>query len=283
MASKSTTPIMVAAAAAALLMMPRRRAVRSGSSSSSGRDFGPPGNGSLAGDEIVFPVFTKSQGAAQIANLGSAAGLDSDWVKFFQATANNESGFTSNVVLGDPNHYPIGSKASGATASVGPGEAAASRTAYKRAEEQGRFTGCPWPKTMYTYGAGGWFGMMVSNAWAAYDDTSLRCRHPWYMLHPVDQIVTAIEIARRLKGWSSFKAQPTWLNLRVGWASPSGMNKPSVLAEQRRRFSEDVQVVGLPVSWMDQKVTQLPSKNVVGLWEHLMSFSGMPPGHKGAF
>jgi hypothetical protein len=283
MAGKSILPIAVAAGAAALLLMPKGRARRTGSRSSSGKDFGPPGNGSLAGEEIVFPVFTKSEGAAQIANLGGAAGLDSDWIKFFQATANNESGFTSNVVLGDPNHYPVGSKASGATSSIGPGEAAASRTAYARAAEQGRFTGCPWPKSFYTYGSGGWFGMIVSNAWAAYDDTSLRCRHPWYMLHPVDQIVTAIEIARRLKGWKTFKAQPTWLNLRVGWASPSGMNKSSVVATQRSRFSEDVQAVGLPVSWMDKKVTALPGKNVEGLWEHLMSYSGMPPGHKGAF
>lgn len=232
--------------------------------------------------DITFPIYSGQAGAAKLEELCKAAGLDSQWVRFFKVTARGESGFTSNVVLGDPTLYPPGSKPSAETDRLGPGEASGARTAYNRGVSEGRYTGCPWPASAYTWGSGGWLGMVPANAWYAYVNTSLRCRHPWYLLHPVDQVVTAIEIGRRLKGWSAFKANPTWLTMRVGWGNPSKMDDPQQHEVIRNKLAPHLKALGIPSSWLDQKVTALPHSNVEQRWESLMASSGMAPGKKGA-
>lgn len=232
--------------------------------------------------DIKFPIYSGDEGAKKLRELCEAAGLDREWVRFFLVTARGESRFTSNVVLGDPTLYPPGSKPSAETDRLGPGEASGARTAYNRGVSEGRYVGCPWPASTFTWGAGGWLGMIPANAWYAYLNTSLRCRHPWYMLHPVDHVVTAIEIARRLKGWSAFKANPTWLTMRVGWGNPSKMDDPQQHEVLRTKLAPHLKALGIPYSWMDQKVTALPHSNVEQRWESLMTSSGMPPGKKGA-
>ena len=122
--------------------------------------------------------------------------------------------------------------------------------------------------------------MLPANAWHAYTGTSLRCRHPWYLLHPVDQIVTAIEFARRLKGWSAFKKDPTWLTLRAGWGNPSLMDDPQYRETTARKFGDQLEKLGIPYAFMKQKVTALPSADVEDRWETLMKQFGFEPGSK---
>lgn len=264
MSSNFSLPIIAGAGALALMAMsgPRRR-----------------GSG---GGSISFPVFSGTSGANEMAKLCQMHGLDENWTRFFLATAAGESRFTSNVVLGNPSKYPRGSKPSPVTKSHGPGEYAASKVAYKRAKDAGRFKGCPWPASAYTFGSGGWWAMIPSNAWAAYAGTELHCRHPWYMLHPVDQVVTGTEYARRIMGWPSFKSNPTWLQMRIGWASPSGMSSQAAYDRMEGRFPQYLQELGIPSGWMYNKVTSLPKFDTVAAWKSLMVRSGMPPGRVGA-
>lgn len=233
-------------------------------------------------DDIRFPVFEDREGASLLEDLLEATGLDGQWRRFFLSTARGESGFTSNIVLGDPKLYPHGSKPSSLTDTLGPGEAKGARTAYDRAVEQKRFDGCPWPASAYTWGSGGWLGMLPANAWYAYLGTSLRCRHPWYLLHPVDHVVTAIEFARRLMGWKTFTANPNWLRLRVGWGNPSAMDDVQVREAVAKKFGVQLEALGVDKAFMLEKVTPLPKRNVEDTWDTLMRQFDLEPGKRGA-
>lgn len=232
--------------------------------------------------DIVFPVFEGQDGAFMLQELLKAAGPDGEWRRFFLATARGESAFTSNVVLGNPALYPKGSKPSPQTDRLGASEANGARMAYDRAVSQNRLAGCPWPSSAYSWGSGGWLAMLPANAWYAYKDTSLKCRHPWYLLHPVDHVVTAIEFARRLTGWSAFKAEPTWLTLRVGWGNPSAMDDPQARERVALKFGDQLQALGLAKAWMYEKVTVLPTTDIDTTWDQLMRQFDLEPGRKGA-
>jgi hypothetical protein len=252
-----------------------RRASAKGATASSADE---PTSAEPTSDEITFPVYSGQEGAFMLQELGSTAGLDREWMKFFTATARGESAFTSNVVLGDRKLYPPGSKPSPETDRLGPGEASGARRAHQRAVDEGRLTGCPWPASAYTWGSGGWFGMLPANAWHAYTNTTLRCRHPWYLLHPVDHVVVAIEFARRLTGWSTFKADPTWLTLRVGWGNPSAMADPARREAVARRFTTQLEALGISSAFLKQKITALPSRAVEERWGVLMRTFDLDPG-----
>lgn len=231
--------------------------------------------------DIRFPVYEGQDGAFMLQELLKGAGVDGDWRRFFLATARGESGFTSNVVLGDPALYPSGSTPSPLTAQLGMSEAGGARQAYERAMTNGRMEVCTWPASAYCWGSGGWLGMLPANAWYAYEHTGLQCRHPWYLLHPVDHVVTAIEFARRLTGWSSFKAMPTWLTLRVGWGNPSAMDDPKARERVATKFGTHLQALGLSKEWMNQKVSALPRLDVEQTWGALMRQFDLEPGSKG--
>lgn len=231
--------------------------------------------------DIVFPIYSGDEGRKKLWDIADAAGLDDDWIRFFLLTASGESAFTSNVVLGDRSLYPTGSKPSPQTDALGVGEAAGARRAYDRGLEEGRYINCTWPKSAYCWGSGGWLQMLPANAWAAYDKTGLRCRHPWYLLHPVDHVVTAIEFARRLTTWSAFKDNPTWLTLRVGWGNPSAMDEPSAHQTMAKKLAKHRQSLGILESWLGKKVTTLPHDDVEQRWESLMNRFEYDPDKKG--
>jgi hypothetical protein len=235
-----------------------------------------------AAPDIVFPVFEGQDGAFMLQELLAAAGADAEWRRFFLATARGESAFTSNVVLGNPALYPKGSKPSALTDTLGPSEASGARVAYQRAIANNRLAGCPWPSSAYSWGSGGWLSMLPANAWYAYEGTSLKCRHPWYLLHPVDHVIVAMEFARRLMGWSAFKADPTWLTLRVGWGNPSAMDEPQARERTTSKFGEHLEALGLSKAWMNGKVTSLPRFDIDATWDRLMGQFDLEPGRKGA-
>ena len=158
----------------------------------------------LASDfEPEFPVYRDKDGKFMLEELLTAAQLDEDWRIFFRAVARGESGFDSNVVLGERRLYPAGSEPSKRTDTLGPGEARGARKAYLRGLEEGRYQGCPWTGDDFSWGSGGWFGMLPANAWYAYLNTGLGCRHPHYLLHPVDHVVVGVDFARRLMRWKA--------------------------------------------------------------------------------
>ena len=237
---------------------------------------------SAVGADIRFPVFSGDDGAAMLQAMSKTAGADIEWQRFLLATARGESGFTSNVVLGNPSLYPRGSTPSAMTEELGPSEANAARLAYERAINVGRLHGCPWPASAYVWGSGGWLGMLPANAWMAYQTTSLQCRHPWYLLHPGDHVVTGLEFGRRLTGWSTFKAAPTWLTLRVGWGNPSAMGDPKARERIAAKFGKHLDALGLNAKWMNGKVTSLPRIDVEQTWGVLMRTFDFEPGRKGA-
>jgi hypothetical protein len=262
------------------------RKARAKSTKAETRDRPEPSNADDASKtakiDVRFPVYEGQDGAYMLQELLDAAGLDSNWKRFFLVTARGESGFVSNVALGDPHLYPVGSTPSKYTATLGPGEAAGARQAYERARDKGRLDGCPWPGEAYSWGSGGWLGMLPANAWYAYKDTSLRCRHPWYLLHPVDHVVVAIDFARRLMRWSNFKADPTWLTLRVGWGNPSNMNDAKARARVEQKFGDQLRALGASPQWMHNEVTALPKYDVEDLWDTLMREFDFEPGRRGA-
>lgn len=235
------------------------------------------------GPEFDLPVFQGTAGAQELKRLAGLAGLHPDWILFLTATAFGESRFTSNVVLGDPALLPAGAVPSSNNDTHGAAEARASVIAYERAAAQGRFDGCPWPATAYTYGSGGWLGMIPANAWAAYAGTPLSCRHPWLMLHPVDQVFCAIEMLRRLSGWSAWQANPTMLTARVAWGAPDKMADPSARERMIGKFGDALEQVGLPRDWWQTNTPSLPAKgDVYDRWQSLMQASRLQPGPIGA-
>lgn len=239
------------------------------------------GSGGGSGEGITFPVYSGTQGADLLRALSEAEGLHPDWVAWVLLTARGESGFTSNVVLGDPALYPTGSVPSASTATLGPAEASGARTAYTRAREQGRLN-CPWPESAYTWGTGGWLAQFAPNAWTAYEGTPLACRHPWYLLHPVDTVVTAVETLRRLSGWSAWKANPTMLTARTAWGNPSKMGDPDYRAKVLAGAMGDAEALGLPPSFFDRPLPPLPpAGDVYQRWGALMNAFNLPPGRIG--
>ena len=232
--------------------------------------------------EVRFPVYQGQDGAFMLEQLLGAAQLDKQWKRLFKAIGRGESGFDSNVVLGDPRLYPAGSQASKLTDKLGPGEARGARKAYERGFEQGRYEGCPWDGDAFSWGSGGWFGMLPANAWYAYLTTGLRCRHPHYLLHPVDQLVVGVDFARRLMRWSAFKNNPRWLTLRVGWGNPSAMDDPQAHERVGLKFSKHLQAEGVDPAWMNEEVTPLVAHDIEALWERLMTSFDLEPGRKGA-
>lgn len=276
MAKKKMWPWIVGGSLGALLLGGLAYAMMGGDDSGDGGGGGDDagGGGGGGGDDAgggdlpdpVFPVYDKP---ALLEEALLAAGLHKDWVTFYLGVAANESGFQSNVVLGDPSIAPAGSKPSSRNADLGMAESAAAKTAFQRAIEQGRLD-CEYPATRYTYGSAGWFAMLPANALAAYDKTSLSCRDPWLLLHPADQVVCAIEFARRLLGWPTYKANPTFLTLRQGWANPSRMDDPAAIEAMRAKFGKHLGSIGIGASFMDKKPPALPAKDVVSLHTKLL-------------
>lgn len=221
---------------------------------------------------LEIPTATGLDGEHLLEELLNACDLDPQWTTFFAALSDSETSgtFTSNVCLGDPSLYPSIAKPSPMVEKYGTTEARAAVDAYARAVEAGRFANCPWPERDYVFGSGGWWSLIPSNAWAAYIGTDLICRHPHYVLHPVDQTICAIEMARRLMARSSFKANPNFLSLRVGWGRPTLMGDHTRREETRVKFRDNVEGQGRSASWLDSTVPPLRKFDVRAQWDELM-------------
>jgi len=187
-------------------------------------------------------------GLSKVRAYAANAGLSKDWQDFFVLVAYRESKGKNLVGLGHD---------SGAPPYIhlnhGEGEAVAAGRAYDRNADQ--YAGC-WPRSVYTWGSGGWFGILPANGLEVFDDTAWVCLHPWTVTDPAISLVMAIGMARRLMGWDSFDG--TVLSLRVGWGDPSSMGDADVLAAKRPAYAADAKAAGLSVTFLDRQLTKPP-------------------------
>lgn len=200
----------------------------------------------------VRPVDAK--GLAKVRAYAANAGLSKDWQDFFVLVAYRESKGRSDVGLGIDAGAPVWADLHGGSA--GESEAAAAARAYDRNAND--LAEC-WPRVTYTWGSGGWYGILPANGLEVFEGTTWHCIHPWTVLDPAISTVMAIGMARRLMGWDGFKAAPTVLNLRLGWGDPSSMGEPDKLAAKRDDYEKDARSAGLPVSFLDKRLETRPT------------------------
>ena len=195
--------------------------------------------GSAAANDGGYPTGPPSRaGHAELLGVVDNMGAPREWGTFFAAVAYWESKFNNLAE------------------NTSTGEAAAAKRAYDRAIDKGRLDGSPWPASAYTFGSGGWYGMIPANGMKAFHGTDLELLDPRAAVHdPVTSTIMAIEYARRIFGWAAFDG--TWLSLRVGFANPSKMGDPDFVAKVRGRFAESLRAIGAPESFMHERVVSL--------------------------
>ncbi len=211
-----------------------------------------------------------SEGRANLRYLAEQAGLPFDWSMFFEAVARGESGFHSYVGLGKPELFPDWTRPNtSASKKLQNNEANAAASAYDRNKK--KLSKCPWSRSRYVFGSGGWFAMLPAFAVGAFSGTGYQCIDPYAVFDEPASLVMAQEMARRLMAWKNFKANPTWLNLRIGWGNPASMNKPSALERAARKFGDRLEQIGFDRSFMHRPVVSLPPKNPAAVVEYLWS------------
>ncbi len=229
----------------------------------------PKPGGTSVGDDpstVVPPPTFENQDSLRF--LLEVSGLAPSWVLFFEAVALNESRFNNLTGRGDPAMFPDWSEPNlKASASAQQREQRAAARAYERNAE--RYRDCGFPVDDYTFGSGGWFGLLPANALAAFKDTDYRCLHPYYVFFPGASIVMAIEFARRLMNWSSWKSAPTFANLRVGWGDPSKMGDRKAMAESAAKLKARLSELGANPNIASMKPPSLPARDPVELFDYL--------------
>ncbi len=234
----------------------------------------PPGRSKPAGtsgDDTTTVIPTPlSESQDSLRYHLEEAGLAPSWVLFFEAIALNESRFNHLTGLGNPQLFPSWAEPNvDASVSSQQREQRAATRAYER--NAARFQGCGHPSADYTFGSGGWFGMLPANALAAFDGTAYQCMHPYFVFFPGASVVMAIEFARRLMSWSSWKSKPTFANLRVGWGDPSKMGDRGAISKSGARLKELLSEFGANPNIASMRPPSLPAADPVGLFDHLDS------------
>jgi hypothetical protein len=192
-----------------------------------------------AANDGGYPTGPPSKaGHADLLGVVDKMGAPDEWGTFLAAVAHRESRFDNLAE------------------NTSSGEAAAARRAYQRQRDRGHFASAPWPDSAYTFGSGGWYGILPANGMIAFVGTELENLDPRTAVHdPVTSTIMAFEYARRIFGWGAFDG--TWLGLRVGWANPSRMGDPEFVAEVAGRFAKDLRAIGAPESFMHERVATM--------------------------
>lgn len=196
--------------------------------------------------------------------LLAVAGYDQDWRRFWHATAAGESGHTPRSYLGRAALAPPNAALSPSIARLGERAYEAGRSAYASSPW---LSSCPWPADRYAF-VGGEFQQIAAYAMKAFEGTSQACMDPWSLLESEVAVVTSMEQARRILGHPSFAARPTWANLRAGWGAIANLDDDAAIAEimnKRNGFGEQLDALGVPRSWANERVTSLPPRDPVAL------------------
>lgn len=213
------------------------------------------GGGASASVEIP-PAAQSNAGKRELwAMLESLPMLDDVQRKFLILVARGESGWNPLVGLGDPALFPPGTKPNTkASAAAQEGEARAARVAYDRHADY--FAGCDaGERAAYSFGSGGWFGMLPANGLWQLRDTPLGCWPPRAVFEPARAITMAVAFARALQGWDGFQANPTVGNLRAGWGLPTSMGT-NVAADRLAKYRRHARESGLPESFIDEPIAR---------------------------
>lgn len=187
---------------------------------------------SYSEDYSKLPI-PKKEGQADIRALCQLAGLSPNWSMFFEATALNESGFNNLAGLGEPQMYPGWAKPNTrASRSLQINEQEKAESAYRN---NPYLENCKWSADRYTFGSGGWFAMLPAYGVYGFKGTSMECIDPYDVFDKAASVVMAIEFARRTMRRDTFKRNPKYGVLRVGWGLPSGMGDESRLSDSRTK------------------------------------------------
>lgn len=245
---------------------------KSGSGSSSSSSASGAGSSSSGSSPIV--VLTDD--AAELEQILIEAGFSPGLRRFCLLTAAGESGFTSNVYLGRPELQPPGTVLSSAWKQIGESEYQATVRAYEGHAEL--YGSCPWPKSRYTV-AGGLFGFLAPYAVYCYRNTQLRCIDPWSIYDAVEAVVMFYDMVRRIAGNPRMKINGDWLDLRCGVGALARIGVP----EQRERMANKLESqkilsrLGIPKSWLYQKIDPIPSVDLLALRQRLLAKFGKQP------
>jgi peptidoglycan hydrolase-like protein with peptidoglycan-binding domain len=215
----------------------------------------------------------KQLGFADIRRLAATAGLPEPYQNFLVFCAYGESRGNNLAGLGNPDAFPPWSathrtwiaKGRPAATQKQAKEARAAVTGYRR---NTWMHGC-WPEPFYTFGSGGWFGLLPSSGLAVFRNTSLACQHPWSVFDGPSSVVMAMGMIGRLRRWPQFKANPTVHALRVGFGAPGEMNNATWLDQRHAHYVVHLKKVGLSATFLDEVLPALPSFDPVVLMRRL--------------
>lgn len=158
-------------------------------------------------------------GLRELLRVCSEMGVSRDWALFLAVVAHHESRWNRLVGRGILAGAPTGVKIN-----ISEGEAVAAKRAFDRNADL--FRDCNHSSARYTFGSGGWFGILPANGLFAFKGTRFQCMNPWAVFEPRESIAMAIGMIQRLMRYDGFKADPTWKNLNRGFAAPSYMGNP---------------------------------------------------------
>lgn len=207
-------------------------------------------------------------GLDELRSLGAQSGLSEIHTAFLSLVAYGESGLNNLRGLGIPDRFPPGTLPTKHAGQLGVSEANAAAAAYR--QNARKFANCGHPASAYAFGSGGWFAFLPAYGLAQWPSGSgLRCLPPRSVFDPRASFCMAIGFARGLQNWGGFGRVPTVLNLRGGWGRPSRMGDASRLANIRARYARHAQAIGLPASFVDERIPRFPSINLADLYRQL--------------
>lgn len=189
-----------------------------------------------------------SSGQAELRGILQGLGEAQARVAFLESRAFGESRFNAKASLGEEGHQgrPPWALSSAASDEAKAKESSAAKKAYDR----NRATLSAYSEPYYTYGSGGWFGMLPANALAKHYPQE----HPWSVHEPANTVAYALEFERGLRGWSGFKERPSWATLAVGWGDPSAMGDEERESEVRDQLRARYQEMGYDPDLVDEPV-----------------------------
>jgi len=206
-------------------------------------------------------------GVSELHKLMELANLSNPWKIFLETVVYNESKFNNLVGLGDIDMFPPWAQPNAkATKASRMREAQAAKAVYIRQEY---LANCDHPEWKYSFGSGGWFGMLPASGVYAFKNTEYRCMDPWEVFSPAASLVMAIEFARRLMRRKGFTEYPTWANLRVGWGRPSSMGDEAALERIYPKFGQKLRALAHQENFMYGEVGKLPEYSPVALLDKL--------------
>jgi len=108
-------------------------------------------------------------------------------------------------------------------AKINTGDGPAALKAAKRLKSEGRLPDCR-PDAEYAFSGGAWQIIPAIFLVVGYPkDEAMLCSSPQIVLDPREALAMVLAYAGKLQGWSSYRQNPTWKTLWLGFQSPSFM------------------------------------------------------------